>query len=1075
MKHLFFYLLINLIFISSIISQGFIHPGALHTEEDFVRIRAQINEGDVEVLQGWENLKNNEWSQANVGTWPIELIKRGIAGDENYMNAARGAAAAYQNALRWKISGDVAHANKAVEILNAWAAVCKGVGGNTNLSLASGLYGYAFANAGELMRDYDGWIEDDFKKFQEFMLHVFYPSSMDFLKRRHDTWSQGRPGHYWANWGLCNALCVMSIGILCDDVYIYNEGVSYYKYDKIGTFQETKTAPIINDGLNEFLGNMIPVIHEDERGPFGYLGQTQESGRDQGHTSMLLGLAVDIAQTGWNQGDDLFAHMDNRLAAGIEYVAAYNVFVNDLPWTEYWYHDVRTAVHNSWKQTEPNAGSRGQVRPYWDRILGHYEGIKGVEMPFSQQIRATIGADWGSSGGTSGGYDHLGFTTLTCTRPKVAPEQAPSSLKTEIFYKGKIYKQGELNNVDKGVTLELIPILPDKENDTGNWLWDDGTTTKNLEIEANESKLYRVKYTNSKGVEGVQLFSIHVDGEGAKDLLTPIIDFQGDITYGTSAIVKQNSEVRLEVRSKLGYAKYQWDDGSTNRYTTIELEKDDVEISVEVKTEAGVSETIIFNIIPETLSAFYIVDDEQEKYGTTIPIVVGQNITLKPVLKNGVDGGEWIWSNGATSSQLELENTQEDTEISVKYSINGEEHELIYSIKILPFVEALAYWPMDEPGLDIIDHWSGRNARLNSGQRIKSILGDGIRLTGTPSSYILLPDNILSDIEDYTIAIWVNPTELRGWSRIWDFGRGTEYNMFLTSSAGEDDGFLRYSIKVGDITQDIVTTTKLKIDEWNHLALTKFGNKVVLYLNGGVVAVNNNISLSPSDIGQTNQNYVGKSQYSADPNFKGIIDDMRIYRTTLSIDEINELIDMVKPLAPENVVISISNDYISLEWDKVENATSYLIMRSEKSDSDFKEISNRRTSSFIDRNTSFDMNNINYYYYIIPENNGYKGSPSEVVSLKSTNIFINKDAYNFLISPNPFSDNIYLKIKNLNNQETKFKLMVLNLSGKIVFNKTIFNREETISLSNLQQGFYLIQLIDNVTNEIIKTEKLLKL
>lgn len=65
---------------------------------------------------------------------------------------------------------------------------------------------------------------------------------------------------------------------------------------------------MINDGCNEFIGNLVPVVLADKRGPFGYLGQMQESGRDQGHTLMALGLAVDIFQVGFNQGDDLFAY-----------------------------------------------------------------------------------------------------------------------------------------------------------------------------------------------------------------------------------------------------------------------------------------------------------------------------------------------------------------------------------------------------------------------------------------------------------------------------------------------------------------------------------------------------------------------------------------------------------------------------------------------------------------------------------------------------------------------------------------------------------------------------------------------
>jgi len=42
---------------------------------------------------------------------------------------------------------------------------------------------------------------------------------------------------------------------------------------------------------------------------------------------MALGLAIDIAHQGWQQGDDLFSYMDYRLAAGIEFVAGANSII----------------------------------------------------------------------------------------------------------------------------------------------------------------------------------------------------------------------------------------------------------------------------------------------------------------------------------------------------------------------------------------------------------------------------------------------------------------------------------------------------------------------------------------------------------------------------------------------------------------------------------------------------------------------------------------------------------------------------------------------------------------------------
>ena len=127
--------------------KGFKHPGALHTQEDFDRVKRLLAEKNSVITKAFEVLKSNEYSSSSVQTWPVETIVRGGSAGQNYINAARGAAMAYQNALRWKLTGAIAHAERAVIILNSWANVCKYVGGDTNQSLASGLYGYQFANA----------------------------------------------------------------------------------------------------------------------------------------------------------------------------------------------------------------------------------------------------------------------------------------------------------------------------------------------------------------------------------------------------------------------------------------------------------------------------------------------------------------------------------------------------------------------------------------------------------------------------------------------------------------------------------------------------------------------------------------------------------------------------------------------------------------------------------------------------------------------------------------------------------------------------------------------------------------
>lgn len=558
--------------------RGFIHPGGLHTQEDFDRVKTQIANGNTIVKQAYAKLKSAAYSQPSVQTYPVETIVRGGGNGENYMNAARGATMAYQNALRWKIEDNKSCANAAVRILMEWANTTKAIGGDSNYALAAGLYGYQFAQAAELMRDYEGWNREDFSKFQQWMLEVWYPSSLGFLCGRNGTWENGgkwwqAPGHYWSNWGLCNALCVVSIGILCDDVFIYNQGMSFFKYDQVGNFTNPPTLHTVtghgdadggkcihNDGLTDFLGNLVvtDVESELETGAYGRLGQLNESGRDVGHSSMSLGLAVDIAKVAWNQGDDLFAYMDHRLAAGIEYLAAQTQSVEGLPWTDYMYgtNGYFYTDGRAWLMTGPALGA--QMRPYWGTVIGIYEGVKGVKMPFSEKAYAKMGIDEGGKGSTSGGYDHLGYSILMNTRDvQLCPtEQEPTELTPKMEYSGTLttslipsltnerkrglvsgktlfhnelgglvntYKKNSNTCPPAGKTLKLMPQLPDGEEDTGLWYWNTGENTRDITVTTDKSFIYRVTYTNKNGVKSQLCFSIAVKEEPIPEGISNII------------------------------------------------------------------------------------------------------------------------------------------------------------------------------------------------------------------------------------------------------------------------------------------------------------------------------------------------------------------------------------------------------------------------------------------------------------------------------------------------------------------------------------------------------------------------
>jgi len=365
---------------------AFVHPGLLHTSTDFSRISAKVVANASPWIDGWYKLTNNSHSALTYTARPVTSVCRGLnAGcPQNYPQLYNDIAAAYALAIRWRVTGIPAYGTAAVNILNAWARTLTTITGNADRFLAAGLYGYQLANAAEIMRDFPGC---DRKSMQALLHKVFYPMNHDFLIRHNGA----AVDHYWANWDLCNIASMLSIGVFTDNATMYNEALSYFKTGK----------------GNGAINNTIWKVYNDGT------AQVQESGRDQGHTTLVIGLLGVIAQTAHNQGTNLFSYGDNRILKASEYVAKYNLGYN-VQYTTYTNSDV--------SQTTIGSGSRGSVRPIWELLYNHYVKVERAYAPYTTQMNLFVrnhsgGAEGGGGnyGPNSGGYDQLGYGTLMYT------------------------------------------------------------------------------------------------------------------------------------------------------------------------------------------------------------------------------------------------------------------------------------------------------------------------------------------------------------------------------------------------------------------------------------------------------------------------------------------------------------------------------------------------------------------------------------------------------------------------------------------------------------------------------------
>ena len=186
----------------------------------------------------------------------------------------------------------------------------------------------------------------------------------------------------------------------------------------------------------------------------------------------------------------------------------------------------------------------------------------------------------------------------------------------------------------------------------------------------------------------------------------------------------------------------------------------------------------------------------------------------------------------------------------------------------------------------------GRDAKLfGDGARVgRGKTGSGLVLNETASDgYVRLPDGILSNASDVTIAVWLNLSNYVSYERVFDFGLNERFNFYMTPTTSDGSGNMQFAI-TDDSTpgeQKISVPTQINLNEWTRIAAVKRGETLELYLNGRLVAKRLGATL---DVGKTlgvdDANYLGKSQYAHDGNLRETLDDFVLYDRALTPEEI---------------------------------------------------------------------------------------------------------------------------------------------------------------------------------------------
>jgi hypothetical protein len=212
----------------------------------------------------------------------------------------------------------------------------------------------------------------------------------------------------------------------------------------------------------------------------------------------------------------------------------------------------------------------------------------------------------------------------------------------------------------------------------------------------------------------------------------------------------------------------------------------------------------------------------------------------------------------------------------------------------------IGWWKLDETeGSAAKDSAGSNNGTLKGGASWKPSegkVGGALGFDGN-DGYVELPKEVGSNGGPITITVWAYPTDVKNWARFIECGNGS-YNDNIIFTRGAETNDLIFEVykntESGESTRGRITATNaLELNKWQFFAATvdNDGNAVIYkdrkQIQAGKVLVPRNVTRE--------QNYIGKSQWEGDLNYKGMMDDVRIYNRALGESEIKDIYSGKEP------------------------------------------------------------------------------------------------------------------------------------------------------------------------------------
>ncbi len=171
-----------------------------------------------------------------------------------------------------------------------------------------------------------------------------------------------------------------------------------------------------------------------------------------------------------------------------------------------------------------------------------------------------------------------------------------------------------------------------------------------------------------------------------------------------------------------------------------------------------------------------------------------------------------------------------------------------------------------------------------------------------------VPPGIYFDSSEFTISVWVYPSNVGSYSRIYDFGNGPFPDNIILSLSQLNS--LKPCFESYSGSNNVFLTTssnQITQNQWQLIAATFNGTHARIFLNGTFVAESNAQGYSQPIIVSRSNCYIGRSAWSQNEYSYSYLDDLRFYNKSLTQEEIIELMNY-----NQNETSEFSNKFVFL-------------------------------------------------------------------------------------------------------------------------------------------------------------------